>query len=104
MNSVKANDILPAPKLRAQQGRQEPAKRTALMFPFIFSRQGATHKGKYVAIHQSKVVDTGGDKLALALRVYKRFGYVPIYVGQVLPEPPPPERMPSPRLLKSVPA
>ena len=39
----------------------------------------------------------------LALRVYARFGYVPIYVGQILAEPSPPVRIPGPRLLRSVP-
>jgi hypothetical protein len=58
--------------------------------------------GRYVAIHQSKVVDSGKDKVALGLRVYTRSGYVPIYVGQVVAEPLRAVRIPSPRRLKLV--
>jgi len=55
-----------------------------------------THKGKYVAIHEERVVDFGDDKIALALRVYAKFGYVPIYVSEVT-EQPRIVRIPSPR-------
>ena len=43
------------------------------------------YRGQYVAIHEGKVVDTGPDKLALALRVLARIGNVPIHVGLVSP-------------------
>ena len=46
-----------------------------------------THRGKYVAVHEEQVVDSGDDKVALALAAYARFGYIPIYVGLVA-EPP----------------
>jgi hypothetical protein len=42
-----------------------------------------THRGQYVAIHEEQVVDSGDDTFALGRRVYKRFGYVPIYVAPV---------------------
>jgi hypothetical protein len=42
-----------------------------------------THQGKYVAIHEERVVGSGEDKVALALETYKQHGYVPIYVGLV---------------------
>jgi hypothetical protein len=48
----------------------------------------ATHRGRYVAIHDGQVVDTGDDKLALALRVLAKVGNVPIHVGLVSDEPP----------------
>jgi hypothetical protein len=47
----------------------------------------STHRGKYVAVHDERVVDSGDDKVALALSVYGRFGYVPIYVGLVSESP-----------------
>jgi hypothetical protein len=49
----------------------------------------ASHKGKYVAIHGGQVVDSGDDKLALALRVLHKVGNVPIHVGRVTEEPEP---------------
>jgi hypothetical protein len=53
------------------------------------------HEGKYVAVHEGRVVDVGEDKVALALGVYEKYGYVPIYVGLVATRPLPPERCPS---------
>ena len=48
-----------------------------------------THHGKYVAIHEEHVVDTGEEPLALALRVLARIGNVSIHVGHVTEEPEP---------------
>jgi hypothetical protein len=39
-----------------------------------------------VAIHEGQVVDTGDDKLALALRVLAKVGNVAIHVGLVTEE------------------
>ncbi|MGH9855631.1 MAG: DUF5678 domain-containing protein [Blastocatellia bacterium] len=41
------------------------------------------YEGQYVAIHHGRVVDHDTDKLKLGLRVYRRFGYQPIYVQLV---------------------
>jgi hypothetical protein len=46
----------------------------------------ATHRGQYVAIHDGQVVDSGRDKLALALRVLAKVGNVAIHVGLVSDE------------------
>jgi hypothetical protein len=54
-----------------------------------------TRRGKYVAVHDEQVVDSGDDKVALALRAYELHGYVPIFVGLVAERPLPPERLPS---------
>jgi hypothetical protein len=43
----------------------------------------AQYEEQYVAIHQGRVVDHDTDKLRLGLRVYQRFGYLPIYVQLV---------------------
>ncbi len=55
-----------------------------------------THLGKFVAVHEESVVDSGDDEIALASRVYARHGYVPIYVGLVSDRPPRVERIPTP--------
>jgi len=57
-----------------------------------------SHLNKYVAIHQGKVVDSGVDEITLGLRIYAKFGSVPIYVGHVSNEPQRVARIPSPRL------
>ena len=49
----------------------------------------ATHRGQYVAIHGGQVVDSGEDKLALALRILRKVGNVAIHVGLVTEEPEP---------------
>lgn len=49
----------------------------------------ATHRGRYVAIHEEQVVDSGDDNLALALRVLAEVGNVAIHVGLVTDEPAP---------------
>jgi len=62
-----------------------------------------THYGQYVAIHEGKVVESGGDKVGVALRSYARFGKVPIYVHLVTDRPQPLERIPWRRVLGSEP-
>jgi hypothetical protein len=47
-----------------------------------------THRGKFVAIHNGKVVDSDTDDVALILRVQGKVGYVPIHVGLVTDVPP----------------
>jgi hypothetical protein len=42
-----------------------------------------TFHGRYVAIHERQVVDSGDDKLAVALRVLAKIGNVAIHVGFV---------------------
>jgi hypothetical protein len=56
-----------------------------------------THRNKYVAVHEERLVDSGDDKIALGQRVYSKFSYVPIYVGRVSLEPEAPSRIHSPR-------
>lgn len=48
----------------------------------------ATHRGRYVALHEGKVVDADADDIALVRRVHGRVGYVPIHVGLVTGRPP----------------
>jgi len=57
-----------------------------------------TYAGQYVAVRNGHVVDSGSDPVDLAMRVYARFGYVPIYVGLVSEEPEVVE-FPSPEIL-----
>jgi hypothetical protein len=42
-----------------------------------------SHRGKFVAIHDGRVVGEGADQIEVAMRAYSEFGYVPIYVGLV---------------------
>jgi hypothetical protein len=46
------------------------------------------YRGKFVAVHNGKVVDSDPDDVALILRVQRNVGYVPIHVGLVTDAPP----------------
>jgi hypothetical protein len=58
-----------------------------------------THRGRFVAIHDEQVVESGNDKLEVARAAYARFGYVPIFVSRVTDQPISPIRISSPRIL-----
>jgi hypothetical protein len=49
----------------------------------------ATHRGKFVAVHGEQVVDSGDDKLTVALRVLASVGNTDIHVGLVSEDTPP---------------
>ena len=98
---MKRANVLPAPRVDHPllgESKWDSERRAFLRLRPSLLRK---HLGKYVAIHQCKLVDSDNDQIALALRVYARFGYVPIYIGQIAVEPSPPVRVPSPRLLHS---
>ena len=77
---------LPAPDISVTAPHdpiQEKFQRERRAFLRLLPELLKTHRGQYVAIHEEQVVDSGDDQFTIARRVYKRFGYVPIYVGPV---------------------
>lgn len=42
-----------------------------------------THRGKYVAIHEEQVIDSGDDRLELIFRVLPKVGGVSVHIGHV---------------------
>lgn len=80
--------IFPAPVLELPSPPQAQWQRERHAFLQMLPQLLQTHRGQYVAVYQGSLVDTGPDKIVLALRVYERFGYVPIYVGLVADQPP----------------
>ena len=94
---MKKTELLAAPEATAPspaQGKWEQEFRAFLRLRPSLLR---SHRNKFVAVHQGKLVDSGADKVALGLRVYAKFGYVPIYVGRVSTKPARVVRIPSPR-------
>ena len=92
-------EVLPAPELEPcvdgmSKWEQERSAYWRLL-PTLVSQ----YRDQYVAIHEGQVVASGTNQVELALRVYRRFGYVPIYVGLVSDEPWRMFRVPSPRVL-----
>ncbi len=41
------------------------------------------HHGKFIAVYQGNIVDSDMDEAELALRFYRVFGYVPVYIHAV---------------------
>ncbi len=80
----------PIPRFPDWEREREAFKR---MLPELLK----THRDQYVAVYQEKVVDSGDDLIAVVLRVYARYGYVPTYADLVTDQPPRVERIASPR-------
>ena len=95
MNETQA---LPAPQLAPDQNRQSKWDEEYRAFLRLKPVLMAQHSGKYVAVHDGKVVGEGDDQVEVALQAYDQIGYVPIYVGLVSNEPQPIVRVPSPRI------
>jgi hypothetical protein len=90
---------LPAPDLTQSHGTHDAWEEEHRAFLRLLPTLLATHKGKYVAVHNAAIIAEGLDQVDVALSAYARVGYVPIYVGLVTNELQRPVRLPSPRLL-----
>src|SRR5258705_74772 len=95
--SMSQLDTLPAPILPTipEDKWQQEKRAFHQLLPSLLK----SHKGLYVAIHESQVVESGSDKLDVGGRAYARFGYVPIFVTLVTDLPLVPVRMPTPKSL-----
>ncbi len=78
---------LPAPTLDVGVPKEDKWRREQRAFQRLLPNLLHTHAGKYVAIHDEQVVDTDPDLVALGRRVYRRHGYIPIYMDLVAEKP-----------------
>jgi hypothetical protein len=93
-------EIIPAPQLEHPPAPSKFERERWAFFKQL-SELLKEHDGEYVAIHEGKVVGHGADQAEVALKAYADFGYVPIYVGKVTAEPPPPARITTRRLVSA---
>jgi hypothetical protein len=93
-------ETLPAPIVDLPPPPDNKWRREHHAFIRLLPELLKTHKGKYVAIHEERLVESGDDKLEVAFRAYQKYGYVPIYVGLVTNEPIPVIRIPTPRVVR----
>jgi hypothetical protein len=80
---------LPAPVIELTTPPRTKWEHEYQAFQQLLPQLLATHRGQFVAIHEGHVVDSGDDKLALALRVLAIVGNVAIHVGLVTEGPEP---------------
>jgi hypothetical protein len=92
---MSTTETWPAPDLVARH--DDKWRREQRAFHDLLPGLLLTNPGQFVAIHEGQVVESGGDKLAVARRAYDRFGYVPIFVSRVAAGLPLTARVPSPR-------
>ena len=92
-------EALPAPVVDWPPAPKDKWEREREAFRELLPRLLKTHAGKFVAVHEGQVVDSGDAILSLAARVYARHGYVPIYMGLVDVRGRPPVRIPHYRVL-----
>lgn len=85
----------PAPDLSARD--DDKWRREQRAFHDLLPELLHTRPGRFVAIHEGRVVESGDEKLVVARRAYERFGYVPIFVSRVATDLSTPLRIPSPR-------
>ena len=95
-------ETLPAPELSERD--DDKWRREQRAFRHLLPELLRTHPGLFVAIHEGRVVESGEDKLDVARRAYERFGYIPMFISQVVAGPSPAVRIPSPRRLNGPPA
>ena len=87
---------LPAPSQQTQEAQFAKEKQAFWAMQTALLQR---YEGQHVAIYHGKVVDSDLDKVALALRVYHQYGYVPIYVHYVGRHEPRTRSIHSPHLL-----
>ena len=92
-------DVIPAPELEQFPGGTTKWEQERAAYWRLLPSLVSQYRGQYVAIHEGQVVDSGANQVEVALRVYQRFGYVPIYVGLVSDEPLRALWVPTPRVL-----
>ena len=83
---------LPAPVIKDTRPSFTKWERECQAFHRLLPQLLLTHREQYVAIHEGRVVGSGSDKLALALRVLAQVGNVDIHVGLVSEGPEPVSR------------
>ncbi len=85
---------LPAPVIERAPRAQSKWEQEYEAFIRLLPELLRTHRGRYVAVHDQRVIDSDDDPIALIKRVHARHGYVPIHVELVTDTPPVPARIP----------
>lgn len=74
-------------RARQRQTDQDAFERERKAFERLKADLLRTHCGQWVAVFQEQVVEIGDDQMEVLDSVYRRFGYVPVYVQRVEEQP-----------------
>ena len=94
------SEILLAPVINVPQRNDDKWERERSAFHRLLPNLLTTSQGKYVAIHEESVVETGDTSVETAQRAYAKFGYVPIFIGLVSDQGLRIVRIPTPRVAR----
>ena len=94
------SEIFPAPVIKVPQRNDGKWERERSAFRRLLPNLLTTSPGKYVAIHEESVVETGDSSVETAQLAYAKFGYIPIFIGFVSDQGPRIVRFPSPRVAR----
>jgi len=68
---------------RRESLEEAPFWKEVTAFNQMSSFQIDQYYGQYVAVYQGSIVDADPDEAELALRFYRTWGYVPVYIHKV---------------------
>lgn len=91
---------LPAPVLNLATQPVTKWEREHQAFLRLLPKLLETHRGKYVAIHEGQVIESGDDRLEVIFHALEKAGGVSIHVDLVAEQPPPPIRIPHYRVVR----
>ena len=83
LSSARALDAYLEMMRRRESLEEAPFWKEVTAFNQIPSYQVDQYYGQYVAVYQGNIVDADPDEAELALRFYRTWGYVPVYIHKV---------------------
>ena len=92
--------ILPAPVLNLTPPPATKWEQEYQAFLRLLPELLKTHCGKYVAIHEGQVIESGDDRLEVIFHALEKAGGVSIHVDLVAEQPPLPIRIPHYRVVR----
>ena len=83
LSAARALDAYLEMMRRRQSLEEAPFWKEVTAFNQMSSYQVDQYYGQYVAVYQGSIVDADPDEAELALRFYRTWGYVPVYIHKV---------------------
>lgn len=94
------SEVYDAPVLKLEREPRTKTECERRAFLRLLPELLRTSRDRFVAVHEDQVVATADRMIDAAMEAHARCGYVPLYVGLVTEQPPPPVRIDTPRILR----